>query len=100
MSNEASPSAEMPRYKCHKEVHALKIARIVDHRQAQDTDIEGGGILFFEDARFAQIAVEKDWMDRCNIGPDTGLGYYVVYADGYKSWSPTKAFEEGYTKIS
>ena len=26
-------------------------------------------------------------------------GYYVVYADGYKSFSPATAFEEGYTKI-
>jgi len=25
--------------------------------------------------------------------------YYVVYEDGYKSISPAKAFEEGYTLI-
>ena len=26
-------------------------------------------------------------------------GYYVVYDDGYKSYSPAKAFEEGYVRI-
>ena len=30
--------------------------------------------------------------------PEAG-GYYVVYEDGYKSFSPAKAFEEGYTRI-
>lgn len=24
-------------------------------------------------------------------------GYYVRYVDGYESWSPTKAFDEGYS---
>lgn len=26
-------------------------------------------------------------------------GYLVKYSDGYISWSPRKAFEEGYTRI-
>ncbi len=26
-------------------------------------------------------------------------GYFVVYKDGYKSFSPAEAFEEGYTRI-
>lgn len=26
-------------------------------------------------------------------------GYYVRYEDGFESWSPAKAFEEGYTKV-
>ena len=30
--------------------------------------------------------------------PQAG-GYYVVYEDGYKSWSPAEAFESGYTKM-
>ena len=25
--------------------------------------------------------------------------YYVVYRDGYKSWSPASEFEDGYTRI-
>ena len=27
-------------------------------------------------------------------------GYYVVYEDGYESWSPREAFENGYSEIS
>lgn len=27
-------------------------------------------------------------------------GYFVVYKDGYESWSPAEAFEEGYTRVS
>ena len=30
--------------------------------------------------------------------PEVG-GYYVVHKDGYKSFSPANAFEEGYTRI-
>jgi hypothetical protein len=26
-------------------------------------------------------------------------GYYVVYEDGYKSFSPASAFENGYTRL-
>lgn len=27
-------------------------------------------------------------------------GYFVVYVDGYESFSPATAFEEGYTRIA
>ena len=86
-------AAEMPRYKCHKEVNALKIAAIefmedgsariapADHRYAVFTTLPG----FYR--RFQGNSQQPD------------LGYYVVYADGYESWSPTKAFEEGYTLV-
>jgi hypothetical protein len=26
-------------------------------------------------------------------------GYYLLYDDGYESWSPAAAFENGYTRI-
>lgn len=39
-----------------------------------------------------------DYRTKCKA-TESDLGYYVVYDDGYKSWSPAKAFEEGYTKI-
>jgi hypothetical protein len=83
--------AEMPRYQCHKKVHALKIAAIE-----------------FNDAGFAKIAPKDEgyalfetaigWPDRWH-GSEDDLGYYVVYDDGYTSWSPSKAFEDGYTRL-
>jgi hypothetical protein len=27
-------------------------------------------------------------------------GYYVKYSDGFESWSPQEAFEDGYTRIT
>lgn len=87
----AAPSenaAEMPRYKSHKTVWALKIKR-VEHRTWEVC-------LFFEDPSYAPIAKSSNWEAKFN--PQDG-GYYVVYADGYSSFSPAKAFEEGYTRL-
>ncbi len=101
MNEQTTAQIELPKYKCHKVVHALKIAGVVDHTMAKDPDVEPGGILTFADHRFARIVVDAAWMERFQntAGREGDLGYYVVYADGYKSWSPTKAFEEGYTLI-
>lgn len=82
-------SIEMPKYKCHKEVWALKIKDI-------DQTIEGKAILFFEDKRYAPLTVSHKYIQKHKPQPG---GYYVVYKDGYESWSPAKAFEFGYTKM-
>lgn len=76
---------QMPRYKCHKEVWALQI----DY-------INGGAELCFKDRRYADMYVGPAWVDKFNPQPG---GYLVVYADGYRSYSPAKAFEEGYTLV-
>jgi hypothetical protein len=76
---------EMPKYQCHKKVWALKIA-----------GISLNGELAFADDGYAPILMPKDWLDKHN--PEVG-GYYVVYQDGYKSFSPAQAFEEGYSRI-
>ena len=81
-------SIEMPRYKCHKEVWALKINKI------QLADNNEGAELTPEHDGYAPFMVPQDYMDKHK--PEVG-GYYVVYADGYKSFSPAKAFEDGYS---
>ena len=84
---------ELPRYKCHKEVNAAKISRI----EPYGTD--GSRTLFFEsdDGKTAgSNDMTADWVMKHS--PQVG-GYYVVYADGYRSFSPAEAFEDGYTKI-
>lgn len=90
--NEAG-STEMPKYVCHKEVHALRIAAV--EPQADVPDV-GQRVLVFEDSEFVSLLVHEDWATK--HGPQPG-GYYVVYADGYTSFSPAKAFEDGYTQI-
>lgn len=86
--------AEMPRYKCHKEVWALKIKRVIDPAMPSN-ESDGSAELQFEEAGYAPIRVPYDYVRKHN--PQAG-GYYVVYADGYQSFSPAKAFEEGYTR--
>ena len=76
---------EMPKYQCHKKVWALKIA-----------GISLDGELSFEESNYAPVLPTKEWLDKHN--PEVG-GYYVAYGDGYYSFSPAKAFEEGYTLI-
>lgn len=91
---------EMPKYRSHKEVWALKIADVKkdsDEAVKECRETNGTATLVFEDDRYAQINVSYDYVRKHN--PQAG-GYYVVYQDGYKSWSPADAFESGYTKIS
>ena len=78
---------EMPRYVCHKEVHALKIAEVITH--------EGATTIVPADEGYAPFAVPVEYCEKHK--PQVG-GYYVVDKDGYKSFSPAKAFEDGYTK--
>lgn len=82
---------KMPRYKCHKEVWALKIAAIEIHEDKSAT-------IAPADDGYAPFKTEVGWGERFK-GDESDPGYYVVYADGYKSWSPSKAFEEGYTQV-
>lgn len=77
-----------PKYVCHKEVQALKI-KAVDRR-------DGKYFIVPEEAGFEPIEVHENFIDR--HGPRAG-GYLVFYADGYKSFSPARAFEEGYTAV-
>ena len=92
-SAEPQSQAEMPKYKCHKEVWALKIKSVVN---APPTCPENWAALEIEDEGFAPVTVDDKFMAKHK--PEAG-GYYVVYADGYKSYSPAKAFEDGYTRI-
>lgn len=82
---------EMPRYQSHKQVWALKIKAI---RPVQG----GNAIITPAEEGYTEFGVPNEWLSRYKSdGKD--FGYYVVYKGGYTSWSPTKAFEEGYTRI-
>lgn len=96
---------EMPKYRCHKEVYALKIKEVIKHAhpdpKANDAEFEaseafGGAHLFPEAKGYGPIPVTADWYRK--HAPQPG-GYYVQYEDGYTSYSPAAAFESGYTLI-
>lgn len=82
-------SNEMPRYQCHKKVRALKLRNI-------PWPTKDGAILEFEGVGYAPITVPTELFARYR--PTAG-DYYIVYDDGYASFSPAKAFEDGYTRI-
>lgn len=84
------PMRELPQYKSHKIVHALKIHNL-------DLDAEtGAAVITPAEDGYGPFGVDAEYMGKHK--PRIG-GYYVVYEDGYKSWSPADAFEKGYTKI-
>lgn len=85
----------LPRYKCHKEVSAIKIAAIEFERDGSAKVAPTSHTL--RDV-WHVVGTKKGYRERFK-GDDSDLGYYVRYDDGYESWSPTKAFEEGYTRL-
>lgn len=86
----AAPRRTLPRYRCHKEVRALKI------KQLKYDDSSGNYWFLPAEQGFALVELDIEFMRRHT--PEAG-GYYVIYADGSWSYSPAKAFEEGYTRI-
>lgn len=101
----ANEGRVLPRYKCHKEVSALKIKQVVIHAHPDPSydddkwiasDEFQGGHIFPEEAGFNPIPFDAAWYRKHKPVPG---GYYVVYKDGYTSFSPAQAFEEGYALI-
>ena len=65
----------MKRYKCKKEVMAEPMDRVT-------AELQG-------------LVRDKNTV----VNGESEQGYKVVYKDGYQSWSPKVAFEEGYEEI-
>lgn len=81
----------LPQFRCHKVVQAARIAAI----QVFATHVDL--VLVADDGRDRFVRqVSHLWGSKHE--PQIG-GYLVRYEDGYESYSPPKAFEEGYTKL-
>lgn len=76
-------AGQLPRYRCHKVVRAAKIVAI-DHWERLDL------------MPYGVVEVGANWIAEKNavVG-----GYFVEYEDGYTSFSPATAFEDGYRPI-
>jgi hypothetical protein len=81
-----------PTYQCHKRVKAIKISAMTP----REKPLLGAHILP-EDKGCGAFFITEEFNSKHN--PQVG-GYIVVYDDGYMSYSPAKAFEEGYTEIT
>jgi hypothetical protein len=87
-------SRAMPKYRSHKTVWALKITAI-------EVNEDGSALLAVAEPGYAPVSVDAAYVAkhlRSDIESKVG-GYYVVYRDGYKSWSPEQEFVDGYTLI-
>ena len=90
---------EMPKYQSHKVVHALRIKQILldsDTAKEKNRETDGSAIIVPFEEGYGGISVNSEYIIKHQ--PQVG-GYYVVYVDGYTSFSPAKAFEEGNTLI-
>lgn len=81
---------QFPRWKCHKEVGAVKIAEI-------RVNASGSGAILVSEKYPSIISIAVDSAYLAKHKPEVG-GYYVFY-DGYQSFSPAKVFEDGYTRM-
>ena len=95
--------AEPPRYRCHKEVYALRITDVV-LADAEDDQVWLLHVVGAHDqGAFEPIRVDKTWVDRHQPQPG---GYWVQYdlqpgeTEPYTSFSPAAAFESGYRRIA
>lgn len=80
----------MPSYTCHKRVKALEIEKVGSYCQATEGLMRN--IWFVGDDHW-ELFPDKMFTRYVPIPGD----FYVVYEDGYQSFSPRKAFLEGYT---
>lgn len=81
----------MKKYRSHKIVQAGKIIRITGTDGGFTLDMGDDGTQFVSTA-WAQARGLPE-----AAKPD---GYFVLYPDGYTSYSPASAFEKGYTLLS
>lgn len=93
-------AAQLPLYQCHKQVRAMKIGEVSDlpnpDTSGRSAAASYGATLVPDDLTITAVSVSGEWV--CKHRPQAG-GYYVLYADGYASYSPAEAFEGGYRPV-
>ncbi|HEY8357014.1 MAG TPA: hypothetical protein VIL30_06090 [Ramlibacter sp.] len=80
--------AGLPQYVTVKRVAAAKIMSIEE--PPADVVCEGGSWLLHFEGNTPPVSVTHDWLVRRGAKPG---GYFILYPDGYTSWSPADVFE-------
>jgi hypothetical protein len=84
-----------PSYTCHKRVKALEIRRVGSYCPSpHDSSVVVRPVVFVE-TELQSVYLPAIMFDRYT--PEPG-DFLVIYEDGYQSFSPRKAFLEGYAK--
>jgi hypothetical protein len=80
----------LPRWRCHKVVAAAPIAYLGPRSVVVDHDGRNVEIQLNDDEcrRFFTMKQRPTLND-----------FFVIYDDGYRSWSPARAFLAGYTRL-
>lgn len=86
----------LPTYRCHKRVQAVKIKDVTLHDPpGSNPPVEfAGGFIFHDLPDLGPIPFDAAFWEKHKPKVDD---YLVIYKDGYRSISPGKAFEEGYS---
>lgn len=89
---------DLPLFQCTKKVHAVKISEIYTNVNitSKNGDITHNNIVIYSVNSYSYIVISKEYYEKFKPYPG---GYYVVYEDGYESFSPKEAFENGYFEI-
>jgi len=80
--------SKLQEYRSHKVVRACKIKSV---------KLKPGGSAIITPSKGKKFAVSHLYVKKHN--PIAG-GYFVVYEDGYQSWSPGDVFDAGNTKVT
>jgi hypothetical protein len=88
---------QLPLYTCHKQVRALEIRTIGAYSYEPSPEARLVREVVFADPDYPPLKLDESLFARYVPMPGD---YYVVYEDGYQSFSPRKAFLEGYSLAS
>lgn len=83
----AEHQIELPQWQCHKRVRAAQIVGISERGADTKLHLTGG----------ISVPADATWMMRHEARAG---GFYVVYEDGYASYSPQASFIGGYTLLT
>jgi len=90
--------AQLPQWQSHKRYRGDKIVRVTELGPCDELANAKDSRTRWHLSCGVVIVVSDELKVRGAGGPEGG--YYVLYEDGYESWSPAKAFEEGNTRIA
>ena len=90
-----STHLQLAAWRCHKIVRAAKIVGVEPGRDAVLLTLSPEHVISDTPTT---LTVPPNWPPFLN-SPQLVGGFYVLYADGYESWSPAAAFKDGYTLL-